>query len=184
MIPEFDHNHVIPPHIGDPRKSVDLSPYPCDTLEFCKKFATSHQRVEILRGLLEFRRRIHELGLMNGFQWLDGSFTENIEAREKRPPNDLDLVTFFRGLTDEIGEKLQQELPEFIDPKLAKKRLKLDHYPVDYGYNPEVTVEATRYWLQLFSHNRLAVWKGILRLELNTPEVDQQAVEYLNGLQL
>ena len=42
----------------------------------------------------------------------------------------------------------------------------------------------TRYWIQLFTHNRLGVWKGILRLELNTAEIDQEALTYLNNIEL
>jgi hypothetical protein len=39
----------------------------------------------------------------------------------------------------------------------------------------------TRYWIQLFTHNRLGVWKGILRLELNTTDIDKLALEHLNA---
>ncbi|WP_414651656.1 DUF6932 family protein [Hafnia paralvei] len=34
------------------------------------------------------------MGLAEGFQWVDGSFTENIELIERRTPNDVDVVTF------------------------------------------------------------------------------------------
>ncbi len=33
----------------------------------------------------------------------------------------------------------------------------------------------TRYWISLFSHNRLGVWKGMLRIALNTPSEDAAA---------
>lgn len=32
--------------------------------------------------------------------------------------------------------------------------------------------EWTRYWAQLFSHNRLGVWKGMLRIDLDTQTDD------------
>ncbi len=181
-IPFFDHNNVIPPHLGDPSKPTDLSPYQCTTLELCERFATSKQRIIILKGLIEFRNQLNNNGIINGFQWLDGSFVENIEISEKRAPNDLDLVTFYLGITMENQTKLLKALPEFINPEISKSKYKLDHYPVDFGYNPMVTVESTRYWIQLFSHNRLGIWKGMLRLDLNTPEIDKQAIEYLNNL--
>ncbi len=38
-IPDFDHNHVIPPHLGDPSKGGDVSPFECTTLELCQKFS-------------------------------------------------------------------------------------------------------------------------------------------------
>ena len=49
------------------------------------------------------------------------------------------------------------------------------------GFAPAITVEQTRYWSLLFSHNRQAVWKGMLRIELNTPTEDQQARQTLAG---
>jgi hypothetical protein len=54
-IPNFDHNHVLPPHIGDQRDASQLSPYPATSEEICRRFATSHDRCIILRGWLEFR---------------------------------------------------------------------------------------------------------------------------------
>lgn len=160
----------------------DLSPYRCDTLEICKKLGTTKERVEILKGLLNFRQRMSQNGIINGFQWLDGSFIENIEITEKRPPRDLDLVSFYGDLTIEEQKVKRKQFIEFFNPSLAKDKYKLDHYAVDYSFRPEVTIEMTRYWIQLFTHNRLGVWKGILRLEMNTVEIDRKALKYLNSL--
>ena len=181
MIPKFDHNNVIPPHLGNPTKKEDLSPYQCTTLELCQTFGTTKERVHILKGLIEFRERMTVFGIIQGFQWLDGSFTENIEESEKRAPNDLDLVTFFGGLSIDNQKHIKVNFLEFTNATVAKGSYKLDHYPVDYSYSPDVTVELTRYWIQLFTHNRLGVWKGILRLELNTTETDKLALEHLNA---
>lgn len=125
-----------------------------------------------------------ENGIIDGFQWLDGSFIENIEITENRPPRDLDLVTFYGGLTIEEQQVKRGEFTEFFNPSLAKKNYKLDHYAVDYSYRPEFTIEMTRYWIQLFTHNRLGIWKGILKLEVNTVEIDQEALTYLNNIEL
>ena len=122
------------------------------------------------------------LGIIYGFQWLDGSFLENIEVSESRAPNDLDVVTFFGGLSIADQTTIRTSFPEFANPVLAKNNFNLDHYPVDYSFNPDVTVEQTRYWLQLFTHNRIGVWKGILRLPLNTSIDDQHAHDYLESI--
>ena len=61
------------------------------------------------------------------------------------------------------------------NPRLSKENFSLDHYPFDAGFNPEFTLDQTRYWILLFSHNRLGVWKGMLRIELNTPVEDANA---------
>ena len=181
-IPNFDHNNVLPPHIGNPTQRDDLSPYPCSILELCHRFDTSIERIEILKGLVKFRQTMTANGIISGFQWIDGSFLENIEISEIRPPNDIDVVTFFGGLNHTKQNNIKNKFPEFADPVLAKKKFKVDHYPVDYSYSPDVTVEMTRYWIQLFTHNRNNVWKGILRVPINTQIDDQQASNYLNSL--
>lgn len=181
ITPNFDHNNVIPPHTGDPTSPQDVSPYKCDSLELCKRFATSPQRNKLLLGLLDFRQQLAEFGILEGFQWLDGSFLENIEVSQNRSPNDIDVVTFFidNGLDVDTVFK---EFPEFIYAEKSKSTYGLDHYPVDFGHKPELTVESSRYWIQLFSHNRLGIWKGMIRLELNTPTIDLEALNYLKQL--
>ena len=174
-IPPFDHNLVLPPHLGDPTQPSDLSPYPCTTLELCLRFGTSPERRKILGQFLDFRQRLADEGLTNGFQWLDGSFLEDIEAQEGRPPRDLDVVTVYWGYDFSFQTQLVAKFPEFADPKLAKASFALDHYPLDASYHPETTVRWTAYWISLFSHNRLAVWKGMLRVELNTTADDSAA---------
>jgi hypothetical protein len=180
-IPDFDHNHVLPPHLGNPTDRSHLSPYPCTILELCHKFSTSPNRIQILKNFVTFRQRMTALGIIYGFQWLDGSFMENIEASEKRAPRDLDVVTFFTNLSGADQANIIANFPEFANPTLSKNNFLLDHYAVDYAFSPEVTVEQTRYWLQLFTHNRVGVWKGILRLPLNTSVDDQHALNYLNA---
>lgn len=179
-IPDFDHNDVIPPHTGNPI-ALNNSPYRCTSLELCEKFSTSPQRIELLKGLLEFRAQLTKLDVIVGFQYLDGSFLENIEVSEGRPPNDVDIVTFFRDIDIPRQQVLMKIFPEFVDVKQCKAKYKLDHYPVDYGYHPDTTVESVKYWLQLFSHNRKGVWKGMLRLELNTTDIDEEALTLLNS---
>lgn len=181
-IPLFDHNNVLPPYNGNPTQRNHLSPYFCDTLELCQRFATSTERIAILRGLLEFRERMLIESISSGFQWIDGSFTENIETSESRPPNDLDIVTFFGGIDMTEQNRIMTVFPEFYVASLSKTTYGLDHYPFDYAFEPNATVEMTRYWIQLFTHNRIGIWKGLLRIELNTPNVDANALSYLNSL--
>jgi hypothetical protein len=174
-IPDFDHNLVIPPHLGDPTKMGQLSPYPCTTVDLCQKLGKSAERRLILSGFLDFRARICATGLTNGFQWLDGSFLEDIESSERRAPRDLDVVTVYWGYDVQFQSTLQGQLPEFFSSKRSKELYKVDHYPFDAGYKTDITVELTRYWAQLFSHNRLGVWKGMLKVQLNTPDEDALA---------
>lgn len=179
-IPNFDHNLVLPPHLGDPTEPSELSPYPCTSLEVCERFATSPERIAILRGFLAFREQLNNLGLTNGYQWLGGSFLEDVETREGRPPRDLDIVTVYWGYDYAFQQNLVVNLPAFKSSGLSKIHFSLDHYPLDASMSPFVTIDYTRYWIQLFSHNRDAVWKGMLKVSLNTPDDDKLAMDYLN----
>jgi len=178
-IPAFDHNLVLPPHAGNPADPSQLSPYPCTTTELCRQLGRTPERRAILGKYLEFRERIRKAGIVNGFQWLDGSFLEDVETREGRPPNDLDLVTVYWGYDRAFLDAVKASFIEFASPRLAKAAYRLDHYPFNAGLHPALTLEETRYWVLLFSHNRQGVWKGMLRIELNTPVEDAQARQEL-----
>lgn len=180
LIPDFDHNLVLPPHTGDPTQPGHLSPYPCTTVELCERFGNTSERRAILSKFLSFRERLRAAGLTNGFQWLDGSFLEDVEARENRAPRDLDLVTVYWGYDLAFQQQLLASFPEVANPALSKANYSLDHYPFDAGFNPALTLEQTRYWVLLFSHNRQGVWKGMLKVELNTPAEDAVAQQELN----
>ena len=185
MIPPFDHNHVLPPHIGIPTRPEHVSPYKCLVSEFCERFSTTPQRIELLQNFMEFRLRMVPFGIIHGFQWIDGSFSENIEVSEKRCPNDIDVVTFIGGKTIKEQKDIILTFPEFGDFRLSKRTYKLDHYTVDYTYNPELTVELTRYWIQLFCHNRSKVWKGIVQLPLPTDGSEERSMlAYLSSVKL
>ena len=102
-IPPFDGIlNVIPPHLGDPKRREDLSPYSCTVEELCDRFATSPKRREILDGFLALRREFFKIGL-KGFQWVDGSFVEDIEMHEGRDPDDIDVVTFVDSAKDDLA---------------------------------------------------------------------------------
>lgn len=180
-IPAFDHNLVIPPHMGDPKKRGDLSPFGCTTIDLCARFNTSSERKKILLGFLEFREKLQSLGIIHGFQWIDGSFLEDVESKELRPPKDLDVVTVFFGYDIKFLIAVKTKFPEFTDHNLSKANFSIDHFPFDATYSPLATIEMTRYWIQLFSHNRDSVWKGMLRIELNTPVDDTAAKTSLAG---
>lgn len=179
-IPHFDLNFVLPPHIGNPTEPNDVSPYKCDTLELCHRFATTKERTDLLKYLLSFRARMDALNINHGIQWVNGSFCEDIESSESRSPRDIDVVTYYNGTV--ITPAILTSFPEFSSPTLSKTNFFLDHYPVDFTHDPFVTINMTRYWIQLFCHKRNLIWKGILELSLNTPREDRLALDYLNTL--
>src|ERR1035438_415874 len=82
-VPDFDHNGVLPPHLGMPTERTQLSPYPAVSLEICAKLGTSPERRTILRGWLGLRTALRSLGFATGFQWVVGSFLEDCASDRK-----------------------------------------------------------------------------------------------------
>ena len=96
-IPNFTISGVLPPFIGGtPVVLAAMSPYPTTLTGIANNLCASKERQEIFRGLLNYREQLSSLGLNSGFQWLSGSFLEDIETLEARHPRDVDLVTFCR----------------------------------------------------------------------------------------
>jgi hypothetical protein len=167
-IPAFDGIlNVLPPHLGKDGTVDDLSPYKCTMQEVCERFATSPERITILKGVLALRNELWELNL-RGFQWMDGSFVEDIEVQESRNPGDIDIVTFYEP-TD--GGKLFQERlqkdPSILQRTHVKATFHADHFWLPLGTPPVSLVEQTRYWYGLFSHRRDRTWKGMLQVGLS-----------------
>ena len=84
-------------------------------------------------------------------------------------------MTVYWGYDLAFQRNIATQFPEFGNPQLAKQNFSIDHYPFDANHSPENTVELTRYWMQLFTHNRMAIWKGMLKIDLGTPAEDSTA---------
>lgn len=174
-IPAFDANSVLPPHLGDPRLQHELSPYACTCSELCDRFATSAERVAILQGYIRLRAELRRHGMAQAFPWIDGSFLEDIEATEARPPGDIDVVTFYWSPDPNFTTNLVAAFPDLVNRATIKANFHTDHFPVDAGFHPEATIEFTRYWAGLFAHTRNSVWKGMLKIDLDTQPDDLAA---------
>jgi hypothetical protein len=178
MIPAFNVSGVLPPYVGNsPTVEAAMSPYRTTMSALVRRFATSAERIEILLGLIEYRAALRALGFVDGFQWVDGSFVEQVETMRNRPPADVDVVTFARrpALADEDWHKLVQANVSLFDLAQVKARYKCDAYFVDLGKSPVTIVNDTRYWFGLFSHQRdTALWKGMLAVPLDSDDTDAQ----------
>ncbi len=84
MIPEWNPEGLIPPINEQNPAGMDRSPYEVDLLAFIERFAISQDRCQILHGYLSHRSELHRMGMAEGFQWLNGSFAENIELIDQR----------------------------------------------------------------------------------------------------
>jgi len=178
-IPQWNTQGLLPPINPSEPISVERSPYRIALLDLVMRFATSSERCQILRGLLDYRAELHGMGLVNGFQWLDGSFTEHIEVLDRRHPNDIDVVTFSH-IPDGFSPSDSQLTT--LDHDAAKTRYRVDSYFVELNQlPPESIVERSTYWYSMWSHRRNQDWKGYLQIDLN-PTHDADGRERLNQI--
>lgn len=183
-LPEWNSQGFLPPILpGEQGHSLNRSPYTISCLELVKRFGSSVERLSILQGFLNYRKKLHELGLVQGVQWLDGSFVENIEALESRAPNDIDVVTFADMPEGENQRSLVEGNTEVFLPTAAKQAYKVDGYCIFLdGQANQSFIKQVTYWYSMWSHTRSEQWKGFLQLDLNNAD-DDLASELLTSLQ-
>ncbi|WP_258042044.1 DUF6932 family protein [Pseudomonas syringae] len=178
LIPLWDHQGVIPPINERNPTSFERAPYPTDVKRLIDRFSTTLERCEVLEGFLSHRSEIHRMGIVSGIQWLNGSFMENVEMLEGRPPNDMDVVTFA-----DVSAAIQQSLTADDVQKLTDTEWIKTSYRVDFYINllsdpPETLIELAVYWYSMWSHRRSQQWKGFLSVKLD-PLHDQAAADLL-----
>jgi hypothetical protein len=172
-IPDWSGKGVLPPINSGSPDQADRSPYEVSLIDLVLRFATSTERYDLLNGFLRYRRALHAAGLTHGFQWVDGSFLEDIETREGRPPRDIDVVTFFFLPDGKFQETLFQQDSHLFDPRETKRAFHVDAYFVQLdGESPEPLVAQSVYWYSMWSHRRNGDWKGYLQIDLSSKEDD------------
>ncbi|WP_080433560.1 DUF6932 family protein [Burkholderia ubonensis] len=164
VVPPWNQYQVLPPINARNPAGVDRSPYDVTVDALVSHFATSTERCDILDGYLTLRSELHAAGLRNGFQWVNGSFSEHVEVLEGRAPNDVDVVTFVR---DEHNNA-QNLAPNLLQQAWVKQHRRVDHYWVDLHRTvAEKLVTITAYWYSMWSHRRNTLWKGFLQVDLD-----------------
>ena len=109
VIPDWNDQHVIPTVRDVPPEQQGLtenrSPYVATLCEVVKRFANTPERIQLLHGLMDYRDALYAAGVTDGFQWINGSFVEHVEVRDRpdkeRRPYDIDVVTFFHAPDDQ-----------------------------------------------------------------------------------
>lgn len=170
-IPDWDESGILPAH--DPRNptSRSRSPYSVSLVTLVTRLGFTVERRRLLAGLLDFRERLHDAGVNRGFQWINGSFVEHVERSSERPPNDIDLVTFYDlPIIDMVRLSAESDLRLF-DPRGIKADHNLDAYFVTLNTEaPSDIVKQTTYWYSVWSHDRHGSWKGFLEIDLGATE--------------
>lgn len=158
-----------------------MAPYRARFSEFVHTFCDKGERQTILHGLVEYRNALRTAGIVEGFQWFDGSFVEDCERVRGRPPQDIDLVTFAKrpsSISDlNSWASFVRSRPDLFNPDETKKRFKCDAYFVDMEIDPVQLVGLTKYWFGLFSHQRDSfLWKGMVQVPLGAELEDLAAI--------
>ena len=157
-----------------------MSPYPVSLAAIASNMCASNERKKLMRGLLRYRQQLATLGLQKGFQWLSGSFMEDIETLESRHPQDIDLVTFVHRpaavRADADWRTFISMHQSLLNRKQAKAAFQCDCYFVELDADPTDIVSLTRYWFGLFSHRRGGLWKGMLEVPLSVSSDDTDAL--------
>jgi hypothetical protein len=169
MIPSLTASGALPPFIGqDPTRRADCSPYEAPISALRTAFAHTPAREALLVGLLDYREALRAAGIADGFQYIDGSFTEDCERLRGRPPGDIDVVTFAAlpcAPTDRMA--FLQAHAGLFNPLQTKLTYHCDAYFVDLQKPPRLLVADSAYWSGLFSHQRVtALWKGMVQISL------------------
>lgn len=134
-------------------------------LELVTAFATSLERAKLLRGFLEYRQELLNHGL-SGFQWINGSFTEDVERLHSRAPRDIDVVTFLAYGSQTPSQADIHRL--FLDRQNLRATYGVDSYAVELSFPTQPLISLSNYWYGLWSHTRNGhSWKGFLHVPLD-----------------
>lgn len=168
IFPGWDATGIIPPNSPDASVGTARSPYATSLPELATKLGDTEPRRILLEGLLNFRATLHTAGLLQGFQWIDGSFVENVEEMAGRPPNDIDVVTFFHIPDGHTQESLFRGFPDLFTTGQVKAHYGIDAYFVLLNQTSvESIIRRATYWHSLWSHTRDGLWKGYLQVDLD-----------------
>lgn len=193
-IPDFTKEGLLPAHNGDPANRRASSPYPVTTVELCERFGTSPERREILRGFIQLRLLMRQLEVTEGFQWVNGRFVEKDNGRRKAPDH-VQVVTFYKPSPLLRHPDYAEMVKPLQNVGATRSKFAVDHSIVSLDIDDKATgrtdlnklqtlIDHTRHYSGLLSHQAESnVWKGLLRVELNTAADDLAALERLTELE-
>ena len=180
-IPSWNARGFIPPMNTLDPMSAGRSPYKVSLLNVIQEFGTTPERRCILEGFMRYRAALHAVGMTSGFQWLDGSFFENIELIEARPPSDIDVVSFFMLAAGQTQLDMLNMNPALFQHDAVKAAYKVDAYTTGLNATPKRLVSSATYWYSVWSHRRDLSWKGYVEVDMS-PDHDGHAIAVLSSL--
>lgn len=176
----WDEAGLIPPVNPNTTTNHNRSPYRMTPSNFVERFGVTEKRCALLADFLDLRTALYEARLVQGFQWINGSFAEHVEVSRDRAPNDIDVVTFYH-IPDDYGtqRKLRDAHPSLFESQWGASGSIHSYFQHLNSIAPERLVRRTAYWYSLWSHTREGTWKGFLEVDL-APDEDVKARQKLN----
>lgn len=161
------------------------SPFLIPLEQFVERFAFNEKRRQILDGFLAHRMDLRAEGFETGFQWIGGSFVEDVEGLEGRNPNDIDVVSFLRcppAITDPLAiEAFFEGQMARHDRKLVKQNRLCDSFlvpfpPRRFQWSLDAIATPIIHWMNLLgSHRKTLKWKGLIQIDFETTDDDRAA---------
>jgi hypothetical protein len=167
--------------------AMDRAPYKLTPDAVVMRFATTEERRRILRGWLSYRAELASIGIAQGFQWIDGSFMEDIETLEARPPGDIDVVTFYDLPPGQTQATLFAARPELFPVEEDEKAILRQQFGVDgvmscLKASQRQLIRQLVFFYSLMSHRRDQTWKGFVQVELGDAAFDQAANDLIQQM--
>ena len=180
-IPDRTAAGILPPIDVLEPVSKSRSPYRANSTDLILRFGTSVERRRILRGWVGYRAELYTVGIVSGFQWIDGSFLEDIEMLEHRPPRDIDCVTFYSLPDGQTELATVGKQPELFNAKKIKSKYHVDAFLTNLSLPADKLVQLSCYWYSVWSHRRDGNWKGFIEVPLE-PSEQSIAIKLLDSL--
>lgn len=192
--PEFNDEGLLPWINNEKNVSGCIfnnsSPYYIPIEVLISKFCYNKERIRLVKSLIYLRSELRVAGYRTGIQWIGGSFTEHVEQREGRPPNDLDIMSLvdwpkhIKNGRDYIRFKTNN--PNIHNREYWKKGFSLDHFMSEL--NPDRAMMPSMQflamitgWFSLYSNqSQTNKRKGFLAIPFETYDDDHEANELLD----
>jgi hypothetical protein len=183
-IPPLNPSGTLPPFTGASAADPGMSPYAATMREVAQMFCTSQHRAELFNDWVRYRKALVSAGL-SGFQWVDGSYCEDVERLLGRDPADIDLVTaIIRPVhlhNHAAWAAFFAANVSLFDRAQIKSNYRCDSLLIDVTFPAFAVHPQLTYCFGLFTHQRVThLWKGLLQVQL--PADDDDAVSYIGTL--
>lgn len=190
MVAEFNNWGLLPPYVGNPALPSAFTPYAWTAEDLTKRMGFNATRKSLLSNLIEYRKELRNSGV-TGIQLIDGSFLEDSERLQGRPPGDIDIINLIHQ------DPKSMPTPHVMNLLTNRSELKIKYQldvmaPIPLFFDnlgrPAVGLESFTYFFSLFSHCRdkhfgFPVWKGMVQLDLtsNSNEDDGAILLLMTG---